>query len=95
MGKENSEFKPAVLHLKIKPVSHLAFGEGLGKYIHAHTHTHTHTCTYMYMCACVNMYTHYLCVTGHWHNGYSIRQWPGRPGFNPRSSHTKDSKNGT
>ena len=20
------------------------------------------------------------------------RQWPGRPGFNPRSSHTKDSK---
>ena len=22
----------------------------------------------------------------------SIRQWPGRPGFNPRSSHTKDSK---
>ena len=25
----------------------------------------------------------------------SVRQWPGRPGFNPRSSHTKDSKNGT
>ena len=23
------------------------------------------------------------------------RHWPGRPGFNPRSSHTKDSKNGT
>ena len=23
-----------------------------------------------------------------------IRQWPGRPGFNPRSRHTKDSKNG-
>ena len=22
----------------------------------------------------------------------SVRQWPGRPGFNPRSSHTKDSK---
>ena len=21
--------------------------------------------------------------------------WPGRPGFNPRSSHTKDFKNGT
>ena len=21
-----------------------------------------------------------------------VRQWPGRPGFNPRSSHTKDSK---
>ena len=26
---------------------------------------------------------------------YRFRQWPGRPGFNPRSSHTKDSKNGT
>ena len=38
------------------------------------------------MCLCV-------CVcTGHWHDGYSVRQWLGRPGFNPRSSHTKDSK---
>ena len=27
--------------------------------------------------------------------GWSIRQWSGRPGFNPRSSHTKDFKNGT
>ena len=25
----------------------------------------------------------------------SVRQWPGRSGFNPRSSHTKGSKNGT
>ena len=25
----------------------------------------------------------------------TVRQWPGRPGFNLRSSHTKDSKNGT
>ena len=23
----------------------------------------------------------------------SVRQWPGRMGFNPRSSNTKDSKN--
>ena len=28
-------------------------------------------------------------------NGKSVRQWPGRPGLNPRSSHTKDSKNDT
>ena len=28
-------------------------------------------------------------------SGQSVRQWPGRPGFSPRSSHTKDSKNGT
>ena len=26
------------------------------------------------------------------HHWQCIRQWPGRPGFNPRSSHTKDSK---
>ena len=26
---------------------------------------------------------------------YHVRQWSGRPGFNPRSSHTKDFKNGT
>ena len=25
----------------------------------------------------------------------SVLQWSGRPGFNPRSSNTKDSKNGT
>ena len=25
----------------------------------------------------------------------SVHQWVRRPGFNPRSSHTKDSKNGT
>ena len=25
----------------------------------------------------------------------SVRQWPGRPGFNPRSRHAKDFKNGT
>ena len=37
----------------------------------------------------------YIFITGHWPRGYSVRQWPGRSGFNPRSSHTKDSKNGT
>ena len=31
----------------------------------------------------------------HWCNGLSVLQWPGRLGFNPRSSHTKDFKNGT
>ena len=30
-----------------------------------------------------------------WPSGSSVRQWPGRPAFNPRSSHTKDFKNGT
>ena len=28
-------------------------------------------------------------------NEKSVRQWSGRLGFNPRSSHTKDLKNGT
>ena len=27
--------------------------------------------------------------------GESVGQWTGRPGFNPRSRHTKDFKNGT
>ena len=35
----------------------------------------------------------YICMSGHLQNGKSVRQWPGRPGFNPRSSHTKYSKN--
>ena len=30
-----------------------------------------------------------------WPNEYSVHQWPGRPGFNPKSSHAKDVKNGT
>ena len=34
----------------------------------------------------------YLRYKAHWHNGLSVRQWPGKPEFNPRSSHTKDSK---
>ena len=29
---------------------------------------------------------------GHWYNCSSVRQWSGRPRFNPRSNHTKDSK---
>ena len=31
----------------------------------------------------------------HCPSGESVRQWSGRPGFNRRSSHTKDFKNGT
>ena len=31
----------------------------------------------------------------YWYNSYCVHQWSGRPGFNPRSIHTKDSKNGT
>ena len=34
-------------------------------------------------------------ILGHSHNGQNVHQWPGRPGFNPRLSHTKESKNGT
>ena len=36
----------------------------------------------------LKQYLNSLC----WHNGYNVHQWPGRLGFNPRSSHTKDSK---
>ena len=31
----------------------------------------------------------------HWPSEYSVRQRSRRPGFNPRSRHTKDFKNGT
>ena len=30
--------------------------------------------------------------TGHWQNGYSVRQWPVKPRFTPRSSYIKDTK---
>ena len=39
------------------------------------------------------MQTNFLLV--HWPSGKSVRQWSGRPGFNPRLHHTKDFKNGT
>ena len=32
---------------------------------------------------------------GHWPNELNVRKWSGRPGFNSRSSHIRDSKNGT
>ena len=37
----------------------------------------------------IELFNHLLYLT------LSVCQWPGRPGFNPRSSHSKDSKNGT
>ena len=39
-------------------------------------------------CYYVHFWTNILC------KGMNslVRQWPGRPGFNPRLSHTKDSK---
>ena len=36
-----------------------------------------------------------IILLAHLYNGKSIRQWPGKPGFNPRLTHTKISKNGT
>ena len=38
MEKENSEFKPVKLHLKIDLLSHLAHADGLGKYVLLHKH---------------------------------------------------------
>ena len=34
----------------------------------------------------------YSLIPAHLPSEKSVRQWPGRPAFNPRSSHTKDSK---
>ena len=55
-----------------------------------------HSCIYVCVrvLACLFIYVYiYISCTGHWNNGSSVRQWPGRPGFTPWSSHTKDSKN--
>ena len=43
----------------------------------------------MCMCMCVYVCL-YACVYAYVYA--SVRQWSGRPGFNPKSSHTKDSK---
>ena len=51
-----------------------------------HTHTHTHTHTH------INIYIYISLIPTHWSSRKRVRQWPGRPGFNPRSSHTKDLK---
>ena len=34
-------------------------------------------------------------IPAYWPNGYSVNQWFGWPGFNPESSHCKDSKTDT
>ena len=56
----------------------------------------------MRVCISIPMY---ICVCGHFCIRISIyliglvgrvfAEWSGRPGFNPRSCHTKDFKNGT
>ena len=48
-----------------------------------------------YSLICLGLCKLILLQLGHWPNELSVRQWSGRPWFNPRSSHTKGSKNGT
>ena len=35
----------------------------------------------------------FILLNYNWAIEYIIRQWSGRPGFNPKSSHNKDLKN--
>ena len=35
------------------------------------------------------MSLYHLIKPAYWHDGYSVRQWPGRPEFNPRFTHTQ------
>ena len=67
------------------------------KNTHSHMYTHTHTHTYIYIYTCV-----YVCVCVYIYKyrliglvGRVTRQSSERPGFNPRSRHTKDFKNRT
>ena len=39
--------------------------------------------------------SNYFIISTYWSGGSSVRQWPGRPGFNLKLSLTKDSKNDT
>ena len=56
--------------------------------IHKHTYTYIHTHANRH--TDINMH-----LLGHWPSEINVRQWSRRSGFNPRSSHTKDLKNGT
>ena len=47
MAKENFEFKPVKLRIKIEFVSHPARTLRLSKHTHIHTHTYTHTHIYI------------------------------------------------
>ena len=42
-----------------------------------------------------NLYSLQYVFSAHCSIGLSVHQWSGRPGFNPRSRHTKNFKNGT
>ena len=46
---------------------------------------------FLFVCLffCILLYNRLIGLVG------SVRQWFGRPGFNPRSSYTKDFKNGS
>ena len=40
----------------------------------------------------MNDYILLTIISAHWPSEYSVRQWPGRPGFSSKSCHTKGSK---
>ena len=52
-------------------------------------------CVCVCVCVCVRARGFFNSYYTSRSRGLSVRQWPGRPRFNLRSSHTKDSKNGT
>ena len=82
LEKENSEFKPVKLRLKIDIVSYPARAEGLVNSIIIPL-----SCPVSH---CVSEKK--MLEVSYWPSGLSFCKFPGRPGFNPRSSHTKDSK---
>ena len=74
--KENSEFKPVKLLLKIDIVSPPARATGFVYIyinVHTHTHSHTHIFIYIYIYICLSMYSYiYICLCIYF---YSCHRW--------------------
>ena len=84
LEKEKSKFK-----MTSCPI--LSVWRGWVKFLcHTHTHTHTHQDFIISHGTFCNISNWILRV--HWTSVWSDPQWPGKPGFNSRSSHAKDSK---
>ena len=68
-------------------------------YIYIYIYIYIYVCMcllYIYMCVSVFMYAYiYLHMFESFGRMSCVHQWSWRPGFNLRSSHTKDSKNST
>ena len=58
-----------------------------------HIYIYIYAKIYTYVCVYIYIYIHiYIHKPAHWPCGLTVCKWHWRQGFNPRQSHTKDSK---